>query len=175
VPESEEIRHPDGRIEHPNVRREETDASFRAILFLLIGAAVVAVVIYIGITLFFFGWRSHETSVKKSSFPLAPTPSTALPAEPRLEQIDRMAGIDMGNVNERMTAKEEVLKSFDDLTGKKKFVHIPIEWAMKWLDKKENRLPARAAPPPPDKAWRADGLIDSGEPNSGREFRGKTR
>jgi hypothetical protein len=179
VPDSpEEVRHPgDGRLEHPSVHREETDASFRAILYLLIGAAGVALVIYLVITAFFFGWRDHETAVKKSSFPLAPAPSTdpralsPLPAgEPRLEQVDRMAGVEKPNINERYTAKEEVLRSFGS-TEEKGFVHIPIERAMKML---ENKLPARAEPPA-DKAWRADGLIDSGESNSGREFRRRPR
>ncbi len=179
MPDSpEEIRRPDdGGLEHPNVHREETDASFRAILYLLIGAAAIALVIYLGITAFFSGWRDHETAVKKSPFPLATRPSAdprdlpPLPAgEPRLEQIDRIAGIEKPNINERYTAKEEVLHSFGS-TQEKGFVHIPIERAMKML---ENKLPARAEPPA-DKAWRADGLIDSGESNSGREFRRRPR
>ncbi len=41
------------------------------------------------------------------------------------------------------------------------------------MDLLENKLPARAEPP--DAADCADGLIDGGEPNSGREFRGKQR
>jgi hypothetical protein len=174
----EEIRHPEGPIEHPYVSREETDASFRAILFLLIGSAGVALVIYLLITVFFFGWRDHETAVKKSSFPLAPAPSTnpraltPLPAgEPRLEQVDRMAGIETPNVYDRQAAKEAVLHSFGSNKDEKDFVHIPIEEAMKRV---ENKLPVRATPPA-DHAWRADGLIDSGESNSGREFRGKPR
>ncbi|HBI43193.1 MAG TPA: hypothetical protein DDY78_10105 [Planctomycetales bacterium] len=164
---SEEICHPDGRIEHPDVRREETDVSFRPILFLLIGAAVVAVVIYVGVTLFFYGWRDHETAVKQSPFPLAAMPSTDLPAGPRLDQIDRLAGIEKLNDNERLSAKEVILNSSGP-TEEKGFDHIPIERAMKML---ENKLPFRDKQPAD--AWRADGLIDSGEPNSGREFRGR--
>ena len=45
-----EIRHPNGGIEHPDVHREETDASFAAILFLLLGSGIIGLFIFIGIT-----------------------------------------------------------------------------------------------------------------------------
>ncbi len=177
MPVPDEIHHPVGRIEHLNVHREETDASFGAILMLLIGAGGVALVIYLLITAFFYGWRDHEAAVKKSSFPLAPAPSTnpnvlaPLPAgEPRLEQEDRLAGVETPNIDERFTTKEKALNTFGP-AEEKGFVHIPIEQAMKRL---ENKLPVRARPSA-DQAWRADGLIDSGESNSGREFREKAR
>jgi hypothetical protein len=179
VPDSpEEIRHPDGRIEHPNVHREETDASFGPILMLLIGAGGVALVIYLLITAFYYGRRDHETAAKKTSFPLAPALSTdpnvlaPLPAgEPRLEQEDRLAGVVTDNVYDTLAAKESILHSFGSNKDEKDFVHIPIEQAMKLV---ENKLPVRAKPSA-DQAWRADGLIDSGESNSGHEFRGKPR
>ncbi len=41
----EEIIHDDGRIEHPEVRNEKTDANFRTILFIILGSMVVAAVI----------------------------------------------------------------------------------------------------------------------------------
>lgn len=170
----EEIRPPGGETpplpEHPDVRSEPTDANFRAILFILIGSVVVGAIIYGLVTVFFNDWQGHEAAVKQSPFPLAPGPSTALPAGPRLEQIDRMAGIERPNVNERFTTKEEVLNSYGP-TDEEGFVHIPIERAMKML---ENKLPARAEPPA-DQSRRSDGLVDSGEPNSGREFRGRPR
>lgn len=178
----DEIRHPDGGIEHPDVNREETDAKFTPILLILIGAAGLAVVIHLVIWAFMVGWRDHEAAVKKSSFPLAPAPSTdptvlsPLPAgEPRLEQVDRLAGVSTPNVYDRQAAKERVLNS-PDLTEETGFVkHIPIEWAMKQtLENKKFALPVRATQPT-DEAWRADGLIDAGESNSGREFRGKKR
>ena len=46
------------------------------------------------------------------------------------------------------------------------FVDIPIERAMKLL---ANKLPARATED--DRASRAGGLVDGGEPNSGRLFK----
>ena len=46
------------------------------------------------------------------------------------------------------------------------FVYIPIDRAMKMLAKK---LPARAAQD--ERPSRANGLVDGGEPNSGRLFK----
>ena len=146
----EETRPDDNLPEHPDVRHEPTDANFRAILFILIGAAVVGAFIYGLVTVFFNDWRRHEAVVKQSPYPLAPAPSAdphvlpPLPAgEPRLEQVDRMAGVERPNINERFTTKEEVLNSYGPTT-EEGFVHIPIERAMKML---ENKLPARTAPP----------------------------
>jgi hypothetical protein len=174
----EEIPHSDGRIEHSDVSREETDARFTPILLILIGSAGFALVMFLLMTAFYYGWRDHETAVKKSSFPLAPTPSLdprnppALPeGQPRLEQEDRLSGDMTANVYDRQAAKESILHTFGSNKDEKDFVHIPIEQAMKLVEKK---LPVRATLPA-DQAWRADGLIDSGESNSGREFRGKPR
>ncbi len=166
----EETRPDEQLPEHPDVRREPTDANFRAILFILIGSAVVGAFIYGGVAVFFNDWKGHEAEVKQSPFPLAPGPSAALPAGPRLEQVDRMAGIERPNVYERQASREEVLNSYGPTT-EEGFVHIPIERAMKML---ENKLPARAEPPA-DQRRRSDGLVDSGEPNSGLEFRGGQR
>ena len=49
----QEVRHPDGRIEHPHVRHERTDARFRPILIILIAALVLAVVIHVAVYAFF--------------------------------------------------------------------------------------------------------------------------
>ncbi len=81
-----------------------------------------------------------------------------------------MAGIERPNVYERQASREEILNSYGPTT-EEGFVHIPIERAMKML---ENKLPARAEPPA-DQTRRSDGLVDSGEPNSGGIFRGGRR
>ncbi len=175
----EEIVHEDGRIEHPEVRNEKTDASFRAILFIVLGAMVVAAAVYVGVLFFFGNRRGVEEKAKQSPFPLAPAPATdpnappPLPAgEPRLEQIDRMARNERPNVYVRQESREEWLEHYGP-TDEKDFVHIPIDQAMQYLlDKKQ--LPSRAGPPA-DRPWRADGLVDGGESNSGREFREKPR
>ena len=171
---------PPAPIEHPSVRHEKTDANFRAILSILIGAAVFAVVMFLGITWFFYSWEAHEDADKRSPYPLAPGPSDALPEGPRLEQVERLpppgqeTDAAKANVYERQSSREDYLNSygnegFDHTPMEKGFVHIPIERAMTLL---EGKLPARAERPA-DQTWRADGLLDSGESNSGRLFRGK--
>jgi hypothetical protein len=93
--------------------------------------------------------------------------STQLPPEPRLEQLDRMAGnTENSDVSKSLAAKEKVLNSFGPTT-EKGFVHIPIQQAMKAV---AGKLPARKEPQPPTVA--NQGLLEAGESNSGRMFRG---
>jgi hypothetical protein len=167
---ADEIHHPEGRIEHPSVRYERTDASVRWVVLTLVAALVVAVGIYFGLWQFWRQFESYQARVKRSPFPLAAAPSKELPPEPRLEQLDRLSGNERPNVFVRETAREEALNSFGP-TREEGYVHIPVERAMALL---ENKLPARAEPPS-GSANREDGLVDSGEPNSGRMFRGKPR
>ena len=90
---AEEIRHPDGRIEHPSVRHEPTDASFRWILGTVVAAAILGVVIHFLILIYFNRARDALAQTRQSRFPLAAKTSWSLPLEPRLEQLDRLAGI----------------------------------------------------------------------------------
>jgi len=115
-------------------------------------------------TFFFQRQNRYETVARESPFPLAPEPSKTLPPEPRLEQLDRLKGVESSNAYERQLSKEEVLASYGP-TEEKGFVHIPIEQAMHYL---AGKLPAR-----PEQAddQRASGLLDAGGPNSGRMFR----
>jgi hypothetical protein len=163
----EEIRHPDGRIEHPSVRNEPTDVNVRAIVGILVIALVLGAIIHGAIFGFFNGYRDYLSEARRSPFPLAPVPANGLPPEPRLEQLDRMEDIERGNVYLREKAKEETLTSFGP-TDEKGYVHIPIEQAMKQI-----KLPARKTQP--QTAARDRGLVDSGEPNSGRMFRREAR
>lgn len=165
---AEEIRHPDGRIEHPSVHTEKTDASFSWIAGILAGAAVLAVIIHGVILGFFYEYRGYEADIKKSPFPLAAKPSEELPPEPRLEPLDRLNKVESSNVYERQLSRETILKRYG--TREEGFVHIPIKQAMTLLD---GKLPARQGPAVDER--RGDGLVDSGESNSGRMFRGKPR
>ena len=85
-----DIDHPDGALKNPSVRHERSDASFKAILLILVVAAVLGVLLHLMILHFFLHERAEQDAAKKSPFPLAPAPSTALPREPRLEQLDRL-------------------------------------------------------------------------------------
>lgn len=168
-PEPEEIRYPDGRIEHPRVRHEPRDVRFRWVLVVVIVAVCVATVHY------YLVWRYLQSQIaaqnveKRSPFPLAPTPSTKLPPEPRLEQLNRMSGVASSNVYDRLAAAEKVLHSYGS-TEEQGFVHIPIQQAMQRV---AGQLPARKEPPayPP----KSQGLVDAGESNSGRMYRGPLR
>jgi hypothetical protein len=163
----EEIHQPDGGVEHPTVRYERSDASFRWIMVILLGALVFAVIVEFSILTFFHYYRDYEAEIKKSPHPLAPGPSTALPHEPRLEQIDRLAGVETPNVFEREAANLVILNSYGP-TREEGFIHIPIDRAMQQLIE-EKKLPARPEPPA-DQTKRSGGLIDAGASNSGRRF-----
>lgn len=162
----EEVHLADGRIEHPCVRHERSDASFGWILGLLGAAVVVGALVHWTVWAFFKDYRDYQNEVKKSPYPLAPTPSSALPPEPRLEPLDRTSGIESSNVGLRQTVKLDRLSRYGP-TDEKGFVHIPIGKAM---DRLAGKLPARDRQPG-GRSETANGLVDSGEPNSGRMLR----
>jgi hypothetical protein len=167
---ADETPHPDGLLEHPSVRYEKTDANFRWILGLIIAAAILGAIMFYVIWQFLAGYREYQAEIKKSPFPLDPRPSTALPPEPRLEQLDRARGIERSNVYEREKTKEEILAGVGP-TDEKGFVHIPIDRAMKHL---AGKLKARQKPPA-GVGNRDNGLVGGGQPNSGRKLRGTPR
>ncbi len=162
-----EVHHPDGRIEHPSVHFEHSDARFKPILWILVGAFVFAIIIHGVIWWFFHSYGEYEADIKKSPYPLARVPSTALPPQPRLEPLDQPG--EPYDPYLREVNKEEKLQRYGPLEQEEGFVHIPIEEAMKML---ANKLPSRAEPSEKE-ARRANGLLDAGESNSGRMFRGK--
>ncbi len=138
---AEEIHHADGRIEHPSVRYEHSDASFGWVLGLIIGAAILGVIIFFAV-LGFLDHSADTMAVKRGSrFPLAGGPSKVLPPEPRLEQLNRLSGIAASNGDAREAGKLGVLNSVGP-TKEAGFAHIPIERAMQLL---AGKLPARAA------------------------------
>jgi hypothetical protein len=163
---NEEIRHADGRIEHPSVLHERSDAAFRWIMGIGVASVVLAALILGVVWWFFRGYGDYQARIKRSPYPLASEPSSALPAEPHLEQLNRIRGIVSSNVYQRQADKEDVLNSYGP-SAEKGYIHIPIERAMSLL---EGKLPARQEAA--EEGKRANGLIDAGEPNSGRLFRG---
>jgi hypothetical protein len=162
----EETRNPEGGIEHPSVKNEKSDASFSGVLIILLAAMGCGAIIHGVILGVFYKWRQDEDVAKRSPFPLAAQPSTALPPEPRLEPLDRTEGVESSNVYLRLEKKEDVMRTYGK-TPEEGYVHIPVGKAMDLL---AGKLPARAAPPA-EAQRRADGLTDSGESNSGRMFR----
>jgi hypothetical protein len=150
---------------NPAVSYERSDVNLRKILY-IVGAIIVgAVIIHIIVMWFLLGYDDRQAEVKRSRFPLAGERIT-MPPEPRLEQIDRQEGIAKVNVYERREKKEE--EGAYHTTDEPGVVRIPVARAMKLL---ENKLPVRKEPAGAGK--REEGLVDWGEPNSGRLLRGK--
>jgi hypothetical protein len=155
-----------GHPEHPWVRHERTDVSFRAILIVIVGAMIFAAAMHFVLLVFFYDYRDYQNAIKKSPWPLAATPSTRLPPEPRLEQLNRIEQLPSSDAFYRELPREQWLDRYGP-TNEEGYVHIPIGRA---IDLLAGKLPARK--PVPGQARRHDaGLIDAGEPNSGRLFR----
>jgi hypothetical protein len=165
--EAEEICYPDGRIEHPLARFEPKDIRVGWLVVLLVGVCCFAATQYYLIWRLFWYQAHAQERVKTSLYPWSPAGSTAMPPEPRLEQVDRLAGVDSSDADKQRVAQEKVLRSFGP-TGDKGFVHIPIEQAMKAV---AGKLPV-AKQASPSRA--ANGLLEAGQSNSGRMFRGSS-
>jgi hypothetical protein len=154
-----------GEYRHPSVSYEPRDAPFRWILVVAIGFLCLLAGLFAAIHAYFRADMTHLSVRRQSDFPLAEHPSTALPVGPRLEQIDRIAGISRPNVFLRQLAKEAQLSRYGR-TEEKGFVHIPIGRAMQLL---AGHLPVRANR---SSGGKDNGLVDFGASNSGRMFRG---
>jgi hypothetical protein len=159
---------PDGKPAHPSIKFEPRDVAFRWVLIVSIAFFCIGAVIFSLVYAFFRVDTARVASRRESEFPLAEHPSNALPAEPRLEEVDRLAGIARENVYLRLAAKEDQLNLYGE-TQEKGFVHIPIRRAMETL---AGHLPVRKEQPA---ASQDNGLVDSGASNSGRMFRGASR
>ena len=157
---------PPGGLQHAHVHYEHSDVSFRWIFVILLGVMVMAVITFYAVLRFFYDYRDYEAAIHQSSFPLAPA-TPGLPPQPRLEQLNRMTKVEESNVYIRQQHKEEQLRSYGP--AEKGYVHVPIDRAIDFL---ANKLPVRAKQPTADQKRRADGLVDAGESNSGRVFRG---
>ncbi len=157
-----------GEVLHPEVRYDTSDASFRWVFAVVVGGVVVLGIMHVVIHSFYHSYGDYQDEIKKSRFPLAPGPATALPPEPRLEQLNRLQQVQRSNVYIREESREKILSSYGpDEAG---YIHIPIDRAM---DQLAGKLPVREQQPSEDQARRQNGLVDDGESNSGRIFRGK--
>ena len=116
----------------------------------------------------FYWWQeSVQEAAKQSPYPLAPArPRNCRPSR----GWSRSTGWPAWRVptsTKRLAAQEKALNSYGP-TAEKGFVHIPIQQAIKAV---AGKLPVRKQPP--GQSRRNDsGLMDSGESNSGRMFRG---
>jgi hypothetical protein len=163
----QEIRHPDGRIEHPRVRYETSDVRFHWVLLVLIAAVLIGAAVLFAVRLFLEDRQQRAEAMLRPRYPLADQQSRTLPAAPRLEQLDRLAGIESNSVQTSAGLNERLLGSYGP-TPDEGYIRIPIERAIELV---VPRLPLRK-PSEEFDATKENGLVDSGEPNSGRLLRG---
>lgn len=157
----------DGRSEspqHSNVHWEVRDVSVVGVLIVGISTCVFGALLLYFVHVMFREEARSLAEQKASRFPLAPHPSQQLPPEPRLEPIDQLEKIESSNVYERQLRKERELHRYGAASDEG-FVRIPIERAIEYV---AGTLPVRERPGQEDHA--SDGLLDAGEPNSGRLF-----
>lgn len=150
----------------PDNRYEERDVSFRAVLIVAIASGVIGAVIFFAVRGFY--WAALESRAGGGGTALTPgeKPTEQLPPEPRLELLDRRQKTPPSNVSRWERGEEKTLETYGP-TDEKGFVRIPLERAM---DALAGHLPARPASEVPK--FHDKGLVDAGESNSGRMFRG---
>jgi hypothetical protein len=153
---------------NPNVRREPSDASLKWVLWILAAGILAAVLIHWGTWRLYGRFQERRAAERRPGHALSPGPDQPEPREPRLEQVDRMAGRAPDAVADAAAESDASRYGPGDATG---YVRVPIERAM---DRLLGKAPVRSAPPP-DQSRRAGGLLDAGEPNSGRAFRKEER
>lgn len=155
--------------EHGGARYERKDIPWRWLLVTVVVLCCFGAIHAYTIWKFYWFKADAQRSEAESPYSAAPVDPGKLPPEPRLEQIDRMAGIDRSNVHKRLAAKEKILNGYGP-TPEKGFVHIPIEQAMKAI---AGQLPVKVKSK--GETSGDSGLLGSGEPNSGRMLRGEKK
>jgi hypothetical protein len=139
------------------VSYERKDIRLRAFLIFLAGAACTVALLAFGIWQFYWAEESSQKAAKGSTEALAPV----MPPDPRLEQLDKLAGAEFANIDERLAAQEKTLNSTGPTT-EKGFIHIPIQQA---IDAVADKLPVREQLPSP--AANKGGASKTGRPIQG--------
>lgn len=150
----------------PENRFEERDVRFRWVLLITVVGGLVGAGIFFLVRGFY--WMALESGAETRATTFVPPekPTSELPPEPRLELLDRLAKTPAANVSKWERGEEKSLETYGT-TDEKGFVRIPLERAMQLL---ADHLPARKATDRPN--FKDRGLVDAGESNSGRMFRG---
>jgi hypothetical protein len=150
----------------PENRYEETDASFRGVIIVAIAGCLIGAVVFVAVRGFYWAALESQPPAPATTFTAPENPTEQLPPEPRLELLDRQQKTPASNVSRWERGEEKSLETYG-ASDEKGFVRIPLQQAMQII---VGQLPTRKAadqPKFPDK-----GLIDAGESNSGRMFRG---
>ena len=129
---------------NPDTRFERKDIDIRPLLSIAGGLVVVVVIVCLVSWWVFDLLQARDRATKVSPFPLAAEERKQLegrrqlPAEPHLEQIDRMEAAAGHQLPTRLYNTElERLKSYGWVDEEKKIVHIPIEQAMNMIVEQE--------------------------------------
>ncbi len=146
------------------VRYERKDIRLRWLLLLLVVATLATVLVLYGAWRLLWWQEGAKEAAEEPTSRWAPGLVEKLPAEPRLEQLERMPGAKPGP-SKSLADKETALHRFGR-TAEKDYVHIPIDQAIKAV---AGKLPAGKRRP---ETAAAGGLKEAGESNSGRVFRG---
>ena len=149
--------------EHHTVHYETRDVRFRWVLSGAMILLCTGVAITVGVY-FYHQAKIHAISEGRG-FPLAPHPLSELPTEPRLDPLEKLSTQVASREYHRHGEMLEKLQSYG-ATSEKDFVHVPIDRAIEAL---AGQLPVRKTSV--KNSLRDNGLVDSGEPNSGRLFR----
>ena len=160
----------DGRPENPTVRREERDVRFSRAFGVIVAALVIGAIELWCVWRFYENRQRHQEKADASRYPLGQPESGWLPRTPRLEQVDRLAGITGESVRSRELSDLAFLSRYGN-TSEKEFVRIPIDRAMELV---LDDLKARQEDGAPD-ASKNSGLVNAGESNSGRLYRSRAR
>ena len=124
-------------------QHEYTDAQIWPIVKFIVGLAIAAVVIHLGLALLFRVFVNERVEVAAPRYPLTSSEVTKLPPEPRLQRFPRE---DIANFRR---GEEELLNSYGWVNKGAQTVHIPIDEAMKLTVQRglPTRAEASATPP----------------------------
>jgi hypothetical protein len=153
----------------PDNRYEERDVSFRAVVIVAVAGCAIGGVTFFAVRGFYWAALESRTGGQTALAPAdrpSEKPTEQLPPEPRLELLDRLQKTPASNVARWEQGEEKSLEKYAR-SDEKGFVRIPLEQAM---DLTAGQLKARPASEVPK--FRDKGLVDAGESNSGRMFRG---
>jgi hypothetical protein len=150
----------------PDVRYETRDVRFRWVLILAVAGCCIGAVIFFLVRGFYWAALESRSDGQAAEFAPRETPTSQLPPEPRLELLDRLEKTPASNVSKWETGEEKALETYG-ASDEKGFVRVPLQRAIQtltghWQVRKESDRPK----------FKDKGLIDAGESNSGRMFRG---
>ncbi len=162
-----------GQPTHPSVRHESSAVRFRYALWTAAVALAVAASVLLGVWRLFNDLEDRVETMNVSEFPLAAGRGPGLPVQPRLEQIERVAGLrpNIPAAEQPPVESTSLPRDLERLqpTSEAGYVQIPIDRAIELV---VPRLKVRP-PPAAEGAAKDRGLVDGGESNSGRMLRGQ--